>query len=287
MPFALVVGLILAAGTPSFAVDRSSFYFDLNTGSTVTLVHMLIMDPLGRQTGCIPASGFSAQDIPNSSYVLEAIDNVVTGESGPEGVIFFVRPIMPGTYTVTLFGMAPTTYRVLMLADDSTGESAPPTEDILQGYLTASASRQYVLQYNPTPGAPKSVVKVVTFDVLRQDLLTAKELNQIGGDKFVKSLLRMIDKAEKLTEKHKKPKGRKHGIKVAAVKILKAFIKRLDKAAKHEFDDYDEDKEWKKWRKKHKRFITPEALVILKEDAKSLIVQLGGKVKKEKKDKKK
>jgi len=149
----------------------------------------------------------------------------------------------------------------------------------------------------------------VTFDTLRQDFTVAQKLNQIGDDKFVNSLIRMINIAEKLTEKCKKYEDKnKHKRCTPAIAVLKMFIKRLeivnkicdnpneckskckkkedcdedfefnnfrkenikDNELKDFFEEWDKD-EWHKHKKMCKRFVTDEALKIISEDIDWLI----------------
>ena len=128
----------------------------------------------------------------------------------------------------------------------------------------------------------------------------------------------MINIAEKLANKCSKYKEHKRHKKCKpATAILKMFIKRLeianrkcdskrlwlcdekpawlafrkkhgkDKDFKDFFKKWDKD-DWHKGKKKCKRFVTDEALKIIKADAEILIKDLGGKIKskKDKKDKK-
>ncbi|MCG2726689.1 MAG: hypothetical protein L6420_10670, partial [Elusimicrobia bacterium] len=173
-----------------------------------------------------------------------------------------------------------------------------------------------------TPGAPApTIIKEVTFQLLRDDVLVAQKLNQIGDDKFVDSLIKQIILAEKLAEKCDKPKGHdkskghdtKDKVCKPAIAVLKLFIKRLeianrkcdkpqdcdeepawlafrkeygkDKDFKDFFKKWDKDK-WHKWKNKCKRFITDEALNIIRDDAEILIQDLGGKIKPFKKEEK-
>jgi hypothetical protein len=163
------------------------------------------------------------------------------------------------------------------------------------------ASQYYLLNYDPAPSAPAPVItKTVTFDALRGDVSVAQKLNQLGDDKFAASLLKQVDLAEKsagICDKRKTPKAK--GCEPAA-NVLKLFVKRLELANKkcdnpaacdedrewsafrkehgrdHDYDDFfriwDND-DWHKWKEQGKRFVTDEALGIIKSDAEGLIKQ--------------
>ncbi|MBI5743261.1 MAG: hypothetical protein HY952_01805 [Elusimicrobia bacterium] len=148
------------------------------------------------------------------------------------------------------------------------------------------------------------MAKTVVFNTLRNDVLVARQLNQLGDDKFVGSLTKNIELAEKLAgvcEKHKTSKTK--GCKPAA-NVLKLFVKRLELASRKcdKPDACDEEREWSTFRKEHgreddykdffrdwdrddwhkhkkqcHRVITDEALKIIKDDAGWLIKFLDGK----------
>ncbi|HBE88963.1 MAG TPA: hypothetical protein DDW67_07480 [Elusimicrobia bacterium] len=135
----------------------------------------------------------------------------------------------------------------------------------------------------------------------------AQKLNQLGDDKFAKSLVKNINLAEKLVGVCDRRKGKKDKGCQPSVAVLKLFIKRLE-LANRKCDnpaDCDEEREWAAFRKEHgkdddfkdfwlewdrddwhkrkkavKRFVTDEALKIIREDAQWLIKSLGGEIEK-------
>jgi hypothetical protein len=141
----------------------------------------------------------------------------------------------------------------------------------------------------------------------------AQSLKQIGDDKFVASLNRVVNLAGRLADKcNKHDKHRKSC--APAVAVLKLFVMRLETANRrcdsknpggcdedrdwddfgkehrkdHDYDDFfrewDRD-DWHKHKKTCKRFVTDEALKIIKEDAQWLIKSLGGEIDKKHGDK--
>jgi len=161
------------------------------------------------------------------------------------------------------------------------------------------------MHFDPIPGAPAPViVKAVAFDTLRQDLNVAQKLSQIGDAKFVGSLTRMVNLAERLADKREKCDKHMRGC-APAIAVLNLFSKRLE-AANHKCDSKsfkacDDDSDWDDFGKEHrkdrdygdffrewdkdawhkdkktcKRFVSDEALKIISEDAQWLMKSLGG-----------
>jgi len=217
-----------------FAEDFSSFYFSIVTFSTKTYVNMIVTDPFGRQTGQLN-SGAIVRNIPNSSYGTESIDDILTGEKGDETVIFYAKNISKGNYMLNLFGTNDSLYSLNMMIDDILGNSKRPIEGYLKGYLTINSSCSYSLVFDPTPGSPPpTITKIVTFQTLRDDFNVAQKLNQIGDDKFVNSLIRMVNIAEKLYNKCEYIKGKDENEKHKehcyrpVIAILELIKKRLE-----------------------------------------------------------
>lgn len=296
------------------ANDMSYLSISAGTGDTPTKVHFIVTDSLGRKTGFKSfghdEDGFicvnTYQEIPNSGYNTEAtgsLDPSVVPDE-PESASFGIDTLIRDTYTITAVGFGNTKYFLDMTLSDAVGKISTILNS---GYMTAGATQQYSIYLNPTPGAPAPVItKIVTFDTLRQDLIVAQKLNQIGDDKFVGSLTRMVNLAERLAdrcEKHGKH-GKDKGCK-PAIAVLKIFIKRLEianrKCDSRNSQQCDEDKDWNDFEKEHrkdhdydeffrdwdrddwhknkktcKRFVTDESLKIINEDANWLIKSLGG-----------
>jgi len=190
-----------------------------------------------------------------------------------------------------------------MYLDNLNGEAAWSSA-LYDAYITSGTTQQYSVLVDPTPGIPAPVItKTVTFDVLRNDVVVARQLNQLGDDKFVRSLTKNIDLAGKLAGVCDKRKAKKANCEPAA-NVLKLFVKRLE-LSNRKCDnpaDCDEEREWAAFRKEHgkdadfkdfwrewdrddwqkdkkkcKRFVSDEALKIITEDAQRLIKSLGGK----------
>jgi hypothetical protein len=157
---------------------------------------------------------------------------------------------------VTLFGAAATPYEmeIRVARTDVSWSTA-----IFHGFISPNTARQYGVNFNPAPGGILGVVKMVSFDTLRQDLQTTFQLGQIGEAPFVGQLDQFLANGQKALAK------KDGGNKTEAVEQLRQFIDKINKAAKGPSPE-DEGK----------RFVNAPALNALSSDAKTLIVQLGG-----------
>jgi len=300
--------LLMIFSIPVYAEDLGSLYIYAGSSnpdgsySMKTKIHILVTDPLGRQIGRNPFIHKTFNATPRTNYSVESVDDNEAGSPGPESIDLEIMQAIGGEYGITVFGIDNAKYSLEIRGNRSIGS----LEDIqtFSSYITSGTTNSYSMRFNPIPGAPApGITKTVTFDVLRNDVLVAKTLNQLSDDKFIKSLSKTIDLAEKLSvvcdkRKHNKDKGCE-----PAIAVLKLFIKRLEKANRkcdsknphacdedndwndfdkehrkdHDYDDFfkDWDKDdWQKDKKKCKRFITDEALKIIREDAQWLIKSL-------------
>ena len=248
----------------------------------------------------------SFREIPNTSYGVDqtpSLDPTIVPDEPESATLDFFPPILKDTYTITFIGFADCKYTVGMYLSDLNGNTG---ESIRYGtYITSGTTQQYVIHLDPTPGASAPVItKTVAFDTLRSDISVARHLNQLGDDKFARSLVRNIDLAEKFAagvcdkRKHRKDKPCE-----PTIAVLKLFVRRLELANRKcdNSADCDEEREWSAFRKEHgrdddykdffrdwdrddwhkhkkqcRRFVTDEALKIIKEDAHWLIKSLGG-----------
>jgi len=225
---------------------------------------------------------------------------------------YSIVPAISGQYTLTIFGISNNKYYLSIRARNSVG-----TEIIYanyDGYSFIGSTNSYVLKYDSTPGAFVPVIApIITFDRLRNDILVAQEQNdvlspqgakQLGDEKFVNNLIRLINLAEKLDGACDRRKAKKDKCE-PAVNVLKLFLKRLELASRKcdKPANCDEEREWTAFRKVHgkdddyrdffrdwdrddwhkhkrqsRRFVTDEALKIIKDDAGWLIKSLGGEM---------
>lgn len=297
--------------------------FNMTTGYFDTPAELLVTDSQGRRTGYSSSAPFNRleqinmfQEIPEGMYEQDGVgsasdeDPVGIDDSGLSNFRRLrLQEAAQGTYSVQIIGRKTGQY-----AFNGTFRKIDGSLQFLeefQGFIVQGQTTTLNIDYNPTPGTPAPViVRVITFDVLRSDLSVARQLNQLGDDKFARSLAKNIDSAEKLagvcaTRRHGKDKPCQ-----PAIAVLKLFIKRLELAnrkcdSKNQkacdedndwndfskehrkdrdydefFKDWDQD-DWHKYKKTCKRFVSDEALKIITEDAQWLIKSLGGKIDKQ------
>jgi hypothetical protein len=289
------------------ADDYSTLNIFAGTDSYDVLAHFVVTDPVGRRTGqVLYPSRANLKEIPNAKYIAERLGDEETSSPGTEGVEFWLRPVHIGTYTVTFSGVADTAYTYEVNFYNTDHNDISPDAGKMEAFISSGAVVEYKVYCAPSSVSPiPNITKTVTFAILHNDVLVAQKLNQLGGDKFVRSLSKTIDLAEKLSafcdkRKHNKDKGC-----VPAVAVLKLFVRRLELAnhkcdsknpkacdedkdwddfgkahrKDHDYDDFFKDwdrDEWHKHKKTCKRYVSDEALKIISEDTQWLIKSLGG-----------
>jgi len=304
------------------AEDRSVIIIRIQSPTDAekdTPAEMLLTDPQNRRTGFDAAAPFddslrttAVLEIPRSVYAVQGIsDNTGGGDNEPFYRELYVPAPIPGKYTIQIIGKKTGSYR--LSSDFYSSDHGKQEYDTL-GLSVAGHTVTINAEYSPVPGAPALVItKVVTFNALRQDLIVAQQLNQLGDEKFARSLAKNIDLAEKLAKACDKRGHGKNKPCRPAIAVLKLFVNRLELANRkcdsknphhcdedkdwddfgkehrkdHDYDDFfrewDRD-DWHKHKKTCKRFVTDEALKIIKDDAGWLIKSLGGETDKDRED---
>jgi len=198
--------LLLCSGLQ--AKDLSRFSIHAGSGDNPTKVQFIVTDSQGRktgfesyyygETGYINVNAFT--ESPHSNYYTEYISSLDPSDAPePESAIFGMREVIKDTYTTQFIGIDNCKYHFVINFRNSEGKDAINLYGVNYNYITKGSTQSYSLYLEPTPGAPAPVItKMVTFDTLRQDFTVAQKLNQIGDDKFVSSLIRMVNVAEKL-----------------------------------------------------------------------------------------
>jgi len=324
--YMLVIGPVYSAAATDGVIELSAF--NMTTGYFDTPAELLITDSQGRRTGYSPSAPFNKaeqlnmyREIPGGVYHQDGIGS--SSDEDPTGVDdsgfsnfrrLRLQGVTQGIYLLQIIGRETGQYGL-----DGTFKKIDGTLQFLAetpGFIVQGQTTTLSINYDPTPGTPApAITKIVAFDTLRQDLTVAQQLKQIGDDKFVRSLVKTIDLAEKLSAMCDKRTHKKDKDCEPAVVVLKLVVKRLEKASQkcdskkpkacdedkdwddfdkdhrkdHDYDDFfkawDKD-EWHKHKKTCKRFVSDEALKIVSEDAGWLIKSLGGEVENEHKNEK-
>lgn len=299
----IVLAFLIILPVSASAAARMSFFISTGENSELQL-NPYITDPRGIKAGHLEDGSSTVTNL-GGGYGIDRIDDDETpGSLGTAKMEINVWPVRVGTYTVTFYGLSDTNYRMATDYNLNDGTRSRPQITEYTGFISSGAVRTYSMVV-ANPNQPPVLVKGVTFQVLRQDIQTAFQLNQLGDDKFVNSLTRMVNLAEKLSgkcDKHGKDKKCS-----PAIAVLNMVIKRLETANRkcdnenpvacdeekdwndfgkayrkdHDYDDFfrewDRD-DWHKWKKKCKRFVSDEAFKIITEDTQWLIKSLGGEI---------
>ena len=209
----LIIFFIWVILFPVISVAQEQFNFNIFAGSGGEMddlqIHFILTDPLGRRTGYLPinwekpdfSNPANLKEIPGAFYSVERLGDEESGDFGSgESIQFYSHPIVVGTYTITVFAFTDTNYHI-DFEEYVTIDNKVSTE--FEGFTSSNTTLQYSVFIDPTKPVPAKpvVTKVVTFQTLRDDLIVAQKLNQIGDDKFVNSLIRMVNIAEKLYNK--------------------------------------------------------------------------------------
>ncbi len=214
------------------AKDESMLFFSLSNPNNPMQVSMILTDPYNRKAGSNLNTGLLLKEIPNCNMSSSYISNDETGEPSTSGSmgISIIKSVTSGLYNLQIFGSNDTVYTLLIGGRNANYNRLPKTS--FKAYITAETSTQFNFFFDPTPGAPPPVLtKVVTFQTIKEDIEVAYKLNQIGDDKFTKSLLSMINIAEKLYNKCEKMKDKdklKKQCYRPVVAILRMMMKRLE-----------------------------------------------------------
>lgn len=120
---------------------------------------LLLTDPKGRKTGLDPAQRKAYQEIPNSSYELEGIDDDETGEPGPSsGIVDVWCAPEEGEYTLEVIGILRGQYQLEVVGTDLELE---PSHRLLGPLsIRPGARHKYVIGYERRPGAQVKVRRV-------------------------------------------------------------------------------------------------------------------------------
>jgi hypothetical protein len=293
--FILVYVLVLNV----YSADQSGLSIVAGTSDNPSKIQLRIIDSEERITGFqdfgYDEDGYkminSIREIPETGYTTES-QNIVDPETNEivggmaESINFGMDRIFKDTYTIQVIGLSNTTYFLQLSGDNFNGEKMLSfSENTYYSLISSGSVHEFYVFLDPTPGAPApTITKSVTFQTLRDDLKVAQKLNQVGDDKFVKSLLSMINISEKLSNRCDKQSG-KHKVEgiinatqnkndnkkelkqdicyKPAIAILRMFVKRLEIANKlcdlpkdckskcKKPADCDEENEWAIFSKKH------------------------------------
>ena len=238
--------------------------------STRCYVNFYIEDELGRQTGQ-PPTGPDLAEIPGTGghYGTDSIFREDTKESGPESIEFSISSFPAGRFKLVLFTEITTSY---WLQVSIVNDKKKSIHQDFFGYATAASPISFEFDHYPSSATPTPITKIDSIGGLRQSVIAALKLEQLGDPAFASRLDKLLSKAQAdaASGKNKQAAGR-----------LEQFVRRLDAAFKKTADPNDgDDPDDVKSAGSMKRFITKTALDSLSADAKTLIAALEKKSKK-------
>lgn len=258
---------IILGAIPVYAATPGRF-LSITAGtqlSTRTYVHFYIENEMGQRTGQLP-NGHRVAEIPGTedSYGTEALSNDMTHEPGFESVGFAVSDFPAGDFKLVLLPQATSTY---FLRLDITNDNYSSSNNDFEGYAVAGTSIVYKFEFQPTNSTPTPVMKTVTLASLRESVLVAMQVGQLGDTAFATRLDKLLARAQSDVSSGKNKQ---------AGDRLDQFIHRLDSAFKKESDlDGGDDTDDKKNASTMKRFVVKTARDSLSGDARTLIAGFG------------
>jgi len=196
--------------------DISSLNIAIGNGA-----EFLIVDPLQRRTGLEQSTSQIVEDIPNSSYFRDALDNDLTGLAATDvshaGIIS--SPVLAGDYQVIVTGTKLGNYSLSIRGFYQDGSPAPYVT--IPGIAAIGSTTVFSVHFESSIGRVPRVQRVATFPSALADVSNALQLGLIDNRGIATSLSQKLRAAENASEP-------------ARSNILLAFIQEvLGQAGKH------------------------------------------------------
>jgi hypothetical protein len=166
-----------------------------------TVAELLVVDALGRRTGADSVSGSELNEIPQSTYFVDATDDEETGEP-PTSTMHLVNAFQPtaGTYRVTISGVQLGTYTLEVSWASSDGAIQPKI--LVPGVARVGSISTFQIQYSPMPGASLTAARVASFQSTLADIANSLQLALIDNAGIANSLTRKINSADSAVAEH-------------------------------------------------------------------------------------
>ncbi len=210
--------------------DDNNLFINAGNFSSKIEISFLVINPLNQKCGYIPKIG-EVREISECSYGWTRLGDFEIGSDENDWTTLEFADnseIILGTYTLIFYGLKDTRYWASLNLGNILNIG-------FEDYISNGVVKNFVVFLDPTPGAPTPVLtKLVTFQILRDDFNVAYKLNQIGDEKFVNNLIRMVDIVEKLSQKCEKIKDKikdnkeKTKCYKPVIAILRMMMKRLE-----------------------------------------------------------
>lgn len=180
-----------------YATDRddSALGIYLFAGKPNLPAHFVITDPSGKPYGSNGKKGIGIVDEHRSYGPDEAIE-------GKKMLQYTSSELKTGTYVMTIYGIETSTFTISIYTRDMAGKRNFPIPDETLTMLLSDTTCDYQLDYDVTPNGKRTTFsKVVTPDILRNNLVAAQKLSKEKNNIAFNSWL------EKITEAQKQNKG--------------------------------------------------------------------------------
>mgnify|MGYP001766601842 CR=1 FL=1 len=300
MPKLICLFLCLTFGAVSVSALDLEFRFTTGQSPDVK-ANIYITNPAGIKYECLGGGDQTTK----GQCRIDRTDNDENGDLGPATLV--IHPMLViGTYTITVYGTADTEYEMTQMFENSSGQETSADYSAL---ISSGVTQTYSVFVINTATAP-TITKNATSQSLSDDIIVAQKKNWLGDNKFAASIIKQVNLQIDMLQVCNRRNGRKnYGCRPAA-DVLRLIISRLvlankwcsDEGGCHPFPlglgdegsaisafekanrgdrDYDDffrawDKDdWHRWKKTSKRFVTDEALAIIRGDAEALIKTLG------------
>ncbi|MCR4284181.1 MAG: C39 family peptidase [Parcubacteria group bacterium] len=155
---------------------------------------LLIIDSQGRKTGFDPITQITYNDIPNTIYYHERLDNDETGQIGVEIKNLYISMPENAIYNLQVVGTATGPYGLSFNSRDIDGDSSVSVES---GLTQEHFISEYLINYNSQPDSPVKIERTVTIQDIIVKVEIAGKLNLIDNDGIEDSLIQSLNQAEK------------------------------------------------------------------------------------------
>lgn len=151
---------------------------------------LLLTAPDGLRTGLELTRDAIVQDIPDSAYFVDSIDSIGISQEPSRSVQVAVREPADGRYAIDVIPEANGFFdlQVLIYANDGTVAGEFSIRDI----GTVGVPKQVTVSLVTQPGGTSEVGRIVTFDSLREDILTVSRLGLLTNKGLETSLLSRV-----------------------------------------------------------------------------------------------
>jgi len=161
-------------------------------------VEILVTDPNGKRTGFDEAGGRVLQDIPQSAYFRDALDD----DSVPEAATGYTHSVqifqpLQGPYQVTVTGLTFGSYGLLLAPFTQDGSAQAMT--LFSGVTGPGSNSTIQIQLNSSPGAVSVVTLVASFASTLSDIVNSLHLGLIDKSGISNSLSEKIGAAQDAT----------------------------------------------------------------------------------------